>query len=83
MFRLFTRSATTPPMGEQHRRDEGRRPHRPEQGGGACLPQEVQGQGKAQDGVAEQGDDLPDDHQGKIPAKQGRLCLLHHETLLL
>ena len=55
--------------GAQHRRDKRRRPHRAEQGRGPGLPQEVQRQGEAQNGAAEEGDDLPHHHQGKVPAE--------------
>ena len=53
-----------------------RRAHRAEQPGGPGLPQKIQRQGKAQDGVAEKRYDLPDYYQGEVPAEQGRrICL--------
>ena len=41
-----------------------------EGGGGAGEIQHIHGQGEAQDGVTEQGNDLADDHQAEVPMEQ-------------
>ena len=41
-----------------------------EGGGGAGGVQHIEGQGEAEDGVAEQGDDLARDHEGEVAGKQ-------------
>ena len=69
--------------GAEHRGDKRRRPHRPEESGGAGLAQQIQRQGEAQDGAAEERDDLPDDHQGEIPAEQGGLRMFHRNISFL
>ena len=59
---------------------EGTGVHHPEQGDGARLPQQIQGQGEVKDGVSKEGDDLPNDHQGKIPGEQGAFLCFHSDT---
>ena len=75
MFRLFTRSARTPPAME--RITIGAKEQAvttPNRAGDPVLAQKIQGQGKAQDRVAEEGDDLSDHDEKKIPPKR---CFLH------
>ena len=67
-------------MAHEDHGQEGAGVHHPEEGDGARLPQQVQGQGEVEDGVAEEGDDLPDDHQRKIPGEQGAFLCVHRGT---
>lgn len=71
MFRRFIRSADD----AAHRRKQdggnhGDGQNGAEGGGGAGEIQHIHGQGEAQDGVTEQGNDLADDHQAEVPMEQ-------------
>ena len=63
-------------QGKDDHRDERAGRHRAEQRGGAGFAQQVERQCEAQDGVAEQGDDLPDDDEREIAAEQARFFRL-------
>ena len=65
------------------RRNDGERADNAEHAGGVRQLQNVDRQGEADHGAAEHGDDLPDQHHGKIPSETdpSRLFLFHAPSL--
>ena len=60
----------TPQGRAQEHRHHGQGQHPAEGGGGAGGVQHLEGEGEAEDGVAQEGDDLSDHHEGEVAGEQ-------------
>ena len=59
-----------PQGGAEEHRHHGQGQHPAEGGGGAGGVQHLEGEGEAEDGVAQEGDDLSDHHEGEVAGEQ-------------